>query len=382
MADAGAADTATGNTQVSAGSVGGGRGTLVVANEHASSVVDSSSAGAVTGNSVALAPTVGAGTPVASGVQNASSGTASATGLVAQNTIDHTAVGLVQVNGDNNAGVVLSSRSGMSVTDTSASAAQSGAAWAVAPCAAGAPSGIATPAVAGAVSATSDAAVAQGLNGTNTVASNVSATVTLPGGAQGAAPVNVRTDQSISIESGGIAEAASGTAAGAAGASGSSAAAASGAARAQGLAAQNSVTTNANVNVHVGGENFAPIQVVINSVTHILNWGAAAATTGDATASTAAPATTSTSGGGAATSGAASAVGAQIENRVDLRASTSVRVAGDNYNPISIVMNLGANMVNLGMGLARSGDAAGGAAAQGQRAAAPRRPADCRSPTW
>jgi hypothetical protein len=138
--------------------------------------------------------------------------------------------------------------------------------------------------------------------------------------------------------------------------SGGTTQASSGASSAQGLTAQNTVNTNASVSVKVAGQNFAPIQVIVNSITQIFNWGVGSATSGDATAAgSGKPA--SGSGGQVAASGSAQATGAQVQNTVDLRSSASVTVLGDNYNPINIVMNLAANLVNWGAGLANSGDA-------------------------
>src|SRR4029453_13131821 len=54
------------------------------------------------------------------------------------------------------------------------------------------------------------------------------------------------------------------------------------------------------------------------------------------------------------------ATGAQIQNNVDLHASAAVHVLGDNHDPINIVLNLAANLVNWGAGFATSGDAQGG----------------------
>ena len=127
----------------------------------------------------------------------------------------------------------------------------------------------------------------------------------------------------------------------------------SGPSSAIGLAVQNTVTSNARVSVQVGGQNFAPIQVIVDSVARILNLGVAPPTTGDTTE------------GPAATP----ATGSRIQNTVSLRSTAAVHVVGDNHNPIDIVLNLVANLVNTGVGLAQSGDgqasAAGGSATGG-----------------
>ena len=148
----------------------------------------------------------------------------------------------------------------------------------------------------------------------------------------------------------------------------------SGTSQAQGLVAQNDVQTNANVAVKVGGQNFAPITVVINTITQIFNWGAGSATSGAAVANgTTAGSTTTTSGGATAASGSSQATGAQVSNTVNLSSSAAVHVAGDNYNPINILLNLAANLVNWGVATATSGDAqatgAGGTATSGAASA-------------
>ncbi len=55
-----------------------------------------------------------------------------------------------------------------------------------------------------------------------------------------------------------------------------------GAATAQGLEAQNGVTTSATANVRVGGNNYGAIQVVVDTVTNIVNVGQAIAGSGTA----------------------------------------------------------------------------------------------------
>jgi hypothetical protein len=357
---AGQAQTSSTNVQLAAGSVGGGSGTLAVSNEHSSTVTDSSSASASSGNSVALAPTVGPGTPLPAGVTTAASGNSSAVGVVAQNTVGNTTVGGVQVGGQNQAAVNLTSRSSVTVTDTSATEAQSGQAWAMAEGAAGSPSGVSTPVVGTAASGTPGAVTATGLVSSNTLASAIVSTVTVPTANATPHPVAISADQTVNVKAGGAAVASSSAVSSTAAASGTpNAAAQSGSADAQGLAAQNTVNTTAAVSVHVGGENFAPIQVIVDSVARIFNWGAASSTSGSATASNAATGAAG-SGGGSATSGSTQATGAQIQNNVDLRASAAVKVAGDNHNPITIALNLTANLINWGIGLAQSGDAQGG----------------------
>jgi hypothetical protein len=153
--------------------------------------------------------------------------------------------------------------------------------------------------------------------------------------------------------------------------------ASSGHAQAQGVVAQNGVNTAAVVNVKVGGENRGLISVIVETITNIFNWGQADATSG-AAAATGGAATTyvqpaAGSGGSAATpagtgaqttgshataaSGNADASGAQVNDEVKLRSSTSVRVAGDNYDPIDVLVKLAVKLVNWGVGAATTGDA-------------------------
>jgi hypothetical protein len=138
------------------------------------------------------------------------------------------------------------------------------------------------------------------------------------------------------------------------------------------VVAQNNVETNANVAVKVGGQNFAPITVVINSIAQIFNWGVASATSGDAVAN--GSPTSSGSAGATAASGSSQANGAQVANSVDLRSSAAVHVTGNNYSPINILLNMAANLVNWGVATATSGDAlasgsGGGSASSGAASA-------------
>jgi len=357
VSDGGQAQTTTNNTQLGAGVTGGGDGTLTVQNQHTSSVADSSSANAQSGISVALAPTLGPGTPAPAGVTTANSGHATANGLTAQNTVSNTSLGAVHVAGQNDSAILVSSASTVTVANTGASAAESGQAWAVANGAAGGPSGVSTPGVTAAAAGTTVPANNTGLTAQNQLSSTVAGTMVVPAGSTTPGSIDVRSNQVANVEMGGSAAASSGSAkaSGTPGAAGAQAS--SGSAAAQGLTAQNTVNTNANVSVNIGGQNFAPIQVIVESITNIFNWGLAAATSGDATAgSGAAPAGQTAAAGGTATSGSAQATGAQIQNTVDLHASGAVHVAGDNHNPINIVLNLAADLVNWGFGSASSGD--------------------------
>jgi hypothetical protein len=367
--DAGDAETSVQNAQLSAGTAGAGLGSLVVANQQTSSVADSSAASSRTGSSVALVPTA----KPANGVTVASSGAASAKGITASNDVNNTSLQAVTVKGANEAPVEVSSDAGLSVQNTGAAGATTGSAWAVAAGANGAPSGVATPNAVNA-SATSGAVSATGLKASTTVDNSSAANLEIAGNPASTATVVVAPKLVANVTSGGAAAAASGaTCAGtacpapAAGATGGAVTASSGAVSAQGLQAENIVNTNAAVNVNVSGQNFAPIKVIVDTVTHIFNWGAASATSGDATAN----GTTGGAGGtGApASSGSAQATGAQVQNTVNLRSSATVTVQGDNYNPINILLNLATNLANWGVGLSASGDAQSTAAGVGPDAA-------------
>jgi hypothetical protein len=130
----------------------------------------------------------------------------------------------------------------------------------------------------------------------------------------------------------------------------------SGASTAQGLVASNQVNTNATASVHIGGQNFAPITILIDAITQIANVGVASSSSGDATA-TANGTAVNTNRTPSTSSGPARAVGSQVANRADIRSMASVHVTGDNYNPINLILNLAARFVNWGIGTSSSGDA-------------------------
>lgn len=375
-ATAGDAETTTNNTQLSSGVAAGGTGGLTVENQHTSTIVDSSAATSRSGISVALAPTAAANTNtggtasgVSTGVTTAASGNTSATGVLASNTVANTALAAVTIDGRNQAPVAVTSMSDAVVRDVGASSATSGAAWAVAPGAVGNPSGVATPAVARAAP-TSGSVSVTGAQSQNNLADNARTDLTLSGNPAENQPIVLALDRTAQVDTRGMAVAASGPAcadgscsafgacstAACAAASGATQAT-SGAANAQGLAARNNVETHAAASVHVGGQNFAPINLIIDAVGHIFNLGIASSASGDATAGGANSWTTTTSSGMPASSGSAQATGAQVQNSVALRSSASVRVSGNNYSPIDIVLNLAANLFNWGAGFASSGDA-------------------------
>jgi len=363
---AGVAQTTADNTQLGTGTVNGGSGALTVSNSHSSTISDSSAAASQAGLSVALGPT-GAATPP-QGLTAANSGSSSATGISASNTVANTSMAAVQVDGISRAPVDVSSNADVVVKNQGASDAKSGPAWAVAAGAAGSPSGVSAPAAAGAPSSTSSLNTTA-LHADNSITSSTQTNVTSAGGRDNAAPISITPPpQFASADNRGTAIVTSGAACGAGTCAGTGAAAgpgvsetaqsASGAADARGLVARNEVTTDATVAVRVRGRNYAPIKVMIDSITQIFNLGVAQSTSGDSTAGGgAAAASTSVAPQAAASSGSAQASGAVVENRVNLRSSANVRVRGDNYSPIDVVLNLASNLVNWGVGLATSGDA-------------------------
>jgi hypothetical protein len=375
-AAAGQVQSTTKNAQLSVGTAGGGKGALTVDNQHASKIVDSSAATSRSGISVALAPTPAAANAPLTGVTTASSGKSSATGVTANNDVGHTALAAVSVNGPSQAPLSVSSKSGVVIQDQGASAAQSGAAWAIASGATGSPSGVAAPAVQGAAP-TSRAVSATGLQSQNDLSSDRRAHVTTTGGASNTAPITIAPSQVASVDARAMAIAGSGPTCAGGGCSGGNATnggatqATSGVADAQGLVAQNVVRTTGAASVHVGGQNFAPIQVIIDSITQIFNIGVASSSSGDATAGGA-----RTSGaalhGQTASSGSAQATGARIQNTINLKSSAAVRVQGNNYNPINLVLNLAANLFNVGVGVAGTGDTQASGGGSGTPGAAAR----------
>lgn len=147
---------------------------------------------------------------------------------------------------------------------------------------------------------------------------------------------------------------------------GGSTTASTGAATANGLVAQNNVTTNGTVNVSIGGQNFGIINVIIESITNIVNLGGASATSGSSLASVAQP-NGSRGGAAAASTGAATPITASsaavqaanpaVQNQVQLNSSATVNVAGDNHSPINVFLDEVVNLFNYGSSSAVSGNA-------------------------
>ncbi len=142
-----------------------------------------------------------------------------------------------------------------------------------------------------------------------------------------------------------------------------------GAATAQGLEAQNGVSTSATANVRVGGNNYGAIQVVVDTVTNIVNVGQAIAGSGTAGAQGGAattqlqgsPSTTpagsethATAPQSQASDGDASATGARVTNQITLNNNTTVTISGDNHSPLEVVVRLVVDIFNSGTGQASS----------------------------
>jgi hypothetical protein len=396
------------NTQVSVGQTGGGNGSLAVINGNSVVTERLGSAIALSGMAAAFTPEPGT-TGLARSQTLASSGNVGAAGVEAVNIVSNNSLALVQVAGQNSGAVAIQSLNSVSIGELGGAAAVSGSALAVpvpapgptlgpvasaarnggtAVPAASAPTSVtglqienkvalnATPGVATAqAGSTAGVTVNQAL-GANIV--NVGNAVARSGAAcvgAGCAPAAA----TVAPLASGLSAASAGTAVPATGTQAGGAQAASGSADALGVRAVNSVNTNANVLVSVGGENHGIINVVIEAVTQIINYGIGLAASGSSYAgngSTGQTAAANSGGTGAsapagAQSGNVQATGGQVSNDVNISASQTVNVAGDNHNPINVLITLVANLTNWGFGWASSGNsqATGGSAGSGQGAA-------------
>jgi hypothetical protein len=399
-----ASQTTLANAQVAGVTTGGGPAAATAANKASGSVVDVGVADSQSGAAVAVPGDSSSNT-------TAKSGSAAAGGVNAQNVVSNQALASVQVGGANQAEISGESDHQTTIGDVGIGLASTGDALVNYPQASvGTNSSTATGPRSDSVSTTgltSDTSVAGSLSSTTVVQAGVASTSTAsnlltnaPAGAveqsiqstggSGPAPVgptdpiSVQQVQQVTLEGGAGAIAASaaacgGTACGSAGYAkkGSSPAgdveAASGAAQAIGLEAQNVVETNGLASVKVKGQNFGLITVIIQSVTNILNGGGGLAESGQASAVEATTGKSSKSyqvttpdGNGpvdtAVQSGSAAATGANISNQVELRSEAQVKVEGDNYNPITVLVKLAATLTNWGWAEASSGDASAGAA--------------------
>ncbi|MGI5837385.1 MAG: hypothetical protein ACOX87_12985 [Chloroflexota bacterium] len=387
-AQAGESQTGQINIQVSAGITGGGSGSVTVENEASTTIERTGSAEAKSGMAVALTPSPepnGTNAGVAlSGQTSASSGDATAIGIQSQSIVNNVTSAGVLVEGTNSGDIQIESVNQVEIVEVGTAVAISGDSLA----ANGPPIPIGTPgpsqATAGTVAgATSDPVSTVGLQIQNNETVSIETTATPVPDATGT--LTVQHTGNVTIEN-----YAEGLAASDGACTGSNCPptptkieplpdstptvspesssppvsdvfnASSGSADATGLVAQNVVNTSADVNVKIGGENHGLIQVVIESITEIFNFGWASALTGNATASNDGAASSGSDASSTTTvasSGDVQATGAEIDNNVDLSSSASVKVEGDNYNPINIFINLFARITNVAVGMATSGNA-------------------------
>jgi hypothetical protein len=269
------------------------------------------------------------------------------------------------VTGKSEAPIVIQSTSKVTVQDTGVAVAQSG--QAVGGASAESPPSTAPPTdtSSSGTSPTTDAVAATGLTAQLGATNALETTRVVPGGTAAQESIDITQTQRVSLAAGGTASASSGTACGGSDCSApgapalptsaavSTAASASGAASAQGLTANTSITTAATASVAIAGQNYAPIQIVIDAVSRIMNWGSGVSQSGTASTSTGGP--MAPTNGAAARSGDAQATGASVRNVVDLSSSAGVHVLGDNHSPINIILLLAANFLNWGIGTASSG---------------------------
>jgi len=110
------------------------------------------------------------------------------------------------------------------------------------------------------------------------------------------------------------------------------------------VVADNAVKNDATVIVNIAGNNHAPINVVVETVTRIVNTGTAIAVTGAELVGSAWQALTGSAGGHRGD-------GAVVSNDVQLGSDVTLRVAGDNRTPVRIVVEIAASLWNRGLAL-------------------------------
>ncbi|HLH72258.1 MAG TPA: hypothetical protein VKX96_03165 [Chloroflexota bacterium] len=138
---------------------------------------------------------------------------------------------------------------------------------------------------------------------------------------------------------------------------------------ATGATVTNQVNLSSSASVLVNGNNFNPIQVLVQLVVNIANRGIGSALSGSARATSypAIPGDTGRPSGAAltapiglttsATSGSAQAIGLQAQNQIDLSSDVSIDVTGSNYAPIDVYVVLGTQLANTGQASASTGQA-------------------------
>ncbi len=127
-----------------------------------------------------------------------------------------------------------------------------------------------------------------------------------------------------------------------------------GRAAATGAHVNNAVNLHSSTALTIRGDNRNPIDVFVNMVVNLTNWGRAQATSGNALS-----AGSSGSGpqGATANTGSATATGLVVDNSVDLGADVWLDITGNNYAPISVRILYDTTIWNRGVASATSGSA-------------------------
>lgn len=282
---------------------------------------------------------------------------ASATGATTVNSISDTSVISVVVGGANEAPITVTSDHTRTVTDESEALAVTGDAGTEELPAAVTEAGEPVTDVNEIAAVTSPEAVTEpsctGHAAQNMLTGSVEKTV--EGDGESAEPIEIGISQKANVSNNGSttgAPAGGGAIGTAENGPETASAGTSGGATATGLRAQNSVQNTGLVGVVIGGDNYAPINIAVRTVTTIVN---------------AAKAVAETSAGGGNGEGAQTGLGARAANNVSLDGTAVVNVDGDNHSPINIVLEIGAELWNRGLALLGLGDggAAGSASATG-----------------
>src|SRR6516162_5355518 len=109
-----------------------------------------------------------------------------------------------------------------------------------------------------------------------------------------------------------------------------------------------------NLRTTLVGDNYNPINVVLKFIVNLVNRGSADGQSGDAQSGQ------SGSGNAFAQSGSVSALGLRALNLVNLWASASVDVDGNNYAPIYVYIGFDTTIYNVGTARAMSGSVRAG----------------------
>jgi hypothetical protein len=300
------------------------------------------------------------------------SGAADASGIQATNDFSNHQTADVHIHGINDAPVSVQNAYAITVDDVSAASATSGPAWAIRGIDAPPPS-VALPRLptSAPIVASPTPSPVTGLTAVNTFASSVDQTRIVPGASPAmptatVSPIALSQSQALSVSAAGRADVngvaqcsapdchdvqplSTQTQTGLATPTGRYAA--SGAAVARGLDAHNQVTSDTDVHVSIGGNNYAPIQVIVESISHVVNFGVGSAKSGTSMAAQGA------SDAYPSQSPDVAATGADVRNDISQRSSSSIHVTGDNRNPISVAIDWVVDVVNRGFSTTRSADA-------------------------